>query len=194
MSTSILASTTISLMFGFITFLTGVPKNSNVGGNLTFGLIVDDLYGAKLSDADFASKVMVISLVLCLGFFFFAIALRFYSHVSMVINMEFEDFASDSHLEERNKKFPEGEARKNAKRIEEKINIDFIAGMLNQGSFWQSAGLRCYYLVFPTLMFLWGPWALLGGTVLLLVAMWITDFNVDRFAPKHLRLREKKIA
>ncbi|KAJ3063104.1 hypothetical protein HDU98_001033, partial [Podochytrium sp. JEL0797] len=153
MCASVLAGTSISLMFGFITFLTGIAKKASSGGYVTFGLIVDDLFSAK---------VMVISLVLFLAFFCFAWAMRFYSHATMVINMGFEDFATVSHREAFDKMYPGGEARKHAKRIEEKINIDFTTGMLNQGFFWQSAGLRCYYVVFPVLMFLWGPWALLG--------------------------------
>ncbi|KAJ3073254.1 hypothetical protein HDU98_001936 [Podochytrium sp. JEL0797] len=187
MVSSILASTSIVLMFGFITFLNSVSKTTDA--NATFGLVIDGL---------FSGKVMVMSLVLCMSFFCFAQAMRFFSHVSMIINLDTPFLAAQEPLEEADEESAsvspsDDDAKLNRKRerarlVEESLNIEFVAEMLNRGSFYHTSGLRGYYFLFPILGYLFGPWALLGSTLVLIAMLRVVDFNLGGMLPKNARL------
>ncbi|KAJ3027857.1 UNVERIFIED_CONTAM: hypothetical protein HDU68_002946 [Siphonaria sp. JEL0065] len=61
--------------------------------------------------------------------------------------------------------------------------IEFVARMLNRGSMFYTLGMRGYYISFPIMAFLWGPWALLGTTVLLVAILRVVDFNLEALNP-----------
>ncbi|KAI9346259.1 hypothetical protein BDR26DRAFT_916677 [Obelidium mucronatum] len=61
--------------------------------------------------------------------------------------------------------------------------IEFVARMLNRGSMFYTLGMRGYYISFPVMAYLWGPWALLGTTVLLVGILRVVDFNLEALSP-----------
>ncbi|KAI8611797.1 hypothetical protein BC830DRAFT_1139637 [Chytriomyces sp. MP71] len=69
-------------------------------------------------------------------------------------------------------------------------NIDFVARLLNRGSTYYTLGMRGYYLAFPVMAYLWGPWALLGTTLLLTGILRVVDFNTDLVSPAERRAAE----
>ncbi|KAI9346258.1 hypothetical protein BDR26DRAFT_128041 [Obelidium mucronatum] len=84
MASSILASTCVAIIFGFIAFLATVvshPESVDSNGNpmgSQFGFVLDHLFGVK---------VMMLLVVFCVAFFCFAQSMRFYNHVGLVINI-----------------------------------------------------------------------------------------------------------
>ncbi|ORY33605.1 hypothetical protein BCR33DRAFT_723177 [Rhizoclosmatium globosum] len=102
MASSILASTCVAIIFGFIAFLATVVSHpesvATIGNPLgsQFGFALDQLFG---------TKVMMLLIVFCVAFFCFAQSMRFYNHVGLVINInisieELEDAfrLKESHL------------------------------------------------------------------------------------------------
>ncbi|KAI9352635.1 hypothetical protein BDR26DRAFT_832148 [Obelidium mucronatum] len=167
MVSSILASTSIVLMFGFINFLStmSATRSQTDQNAVMFGLEVDSLFGGK---------VMALLLVYCMSFFSFGQAMRFYNHVTMVININLPA-QEIQHMQQQH--IPERVA------LLQTSNIEFISGMLNRGSLYHTAGLRGYYLSFPIMGFLWGPWTLLVCTILLIGMLRVIDFNLDHLSP-----------
>ncbi|KAJ3198664.1 hypothetical protein HDU82_001147 [Entophlyctis luteolus] len=85
---------------------------------------------------------------------------------------------------------------RNIRAYELTQRIEFVAGMLNRGSFFYTLGMRGYYISFPVIAYLWGPWALLGTTLLLVCILRIVDFNLDGYdsAPHNaLRINETAV-
>ncbi|KAI9352606.1 hypothetical protein BDR26DRAFT_1002788 [Obelidium mucronatum] len=176
MVSSILASTSVVLIFGFITFLNSVTINHNSASSSTsYGFVLDGLFNAK---------VMVLCLVLCFSFFCFAQAMRFYNHVGMTINMGFDENSCSENNYNNNNSNNNNMHHQDIEKIllSETTSIDFAAEMLNRGSLYQTAGLRGYYLTFPILGFLWGPWSLIGSTVVLVLILRIVDFNLEKLS------------
>ncbi|KAJ3288707.1 hypothetical protein HDU79_004633 [Rhizoclosmatium sp. JEL0117] len=187
MVSSILASTAVVLMFGFINFLSTISTNaSEKNASNAFGFVVDEVFGAK---------VMILLFVYCISFFCFAQAMRFYNHTTMVINInlpsqELERLQNNlpDELLRMGQGTPAARDQENERDILIKTsNIEFVGGMLNRGHLYHTAGLRGYYISFPIMGFLWGPWTLLACTIILIVLLRIVDFNLDNLSPTHVR-------
>jgi uncharacterized membrane protein len=105
---------------------------------------------------------------LCLvcAFFFFAQAMRFFNHTIISINVEISE-------EELAKLDPE------ACLAYRSLNPDVVADMLNRGAYYNSVGIRCYYVLFPLLAWVGGSYYFIGTTVILLVVLRRLDFNVN---------------
>ncbi|KAJ3027858.1 UNVERIFIED_CONTAM: hypothetical protein HDU68_002947 [Siphonaria sp. JEL0065] len=232
MASSILASTCVAIIFGFIAFLATVvshPESVDVNGNplgSQFGFALDSLFGPK---------VMVLLLVFCIAFFCFAQSMRFYNHVGMVININLSEeemeecfhlspAVTDAHLDDcgdvddghhsddqtdlesvrcdeslstkrrsarsqetirlqQRRDSPAKRRERHAKVHARASQIDFVARMLNRGAMFYTLGMRGYYISFPIMAFLWGPWALLGTTILLVGILRIVDFNLETLSP-----------
>ncbi|KAJ3075711.1 hypothetical protein HDU98_007103 [Podochytrium sp. JEL0797] len=69
------------------------------------------------------------------------------------------------------------------------VRIDFVARMLNRGSMYYTLGMRGYYFTFPAMAYLWGPWALLGATLLLVGILRVVDFNLEDLSPSEFEPR-----
>ncbi|KAJ3062614.1 hypothetical protein HDU98_001514 [Podochytrium sp. JEL0797] len=69
------------------------------------------------------------------------------------------------------------------------VKVDFVARMLNRGSMYYTLGMRGYYIAFPAMAYLWGPWALLGTTVLLVGILRVVDFNLEDLSPAEFEPR-----
>ncbi|KAJ3080385.1 hypothetical protein HDU99_008527 [Rhizoclosmatium hyalinum] len=234
MASSILGSTCVVIIFGFIAFLATVvshPETTDSKGNplgSQFGFVLDDLFGPK---------VMTLLVVFCVAFFCFAQSMRFYNHVGLVINIQMsaEELEEAFHLSPSESstddcdhhdepsgpvdlvrteshasmklEFPNKRSRSPERgsimtrlnhrgRLSESqrrqrhlnvhalaANIEFVARMLNRGSMYYTFGMRGYYISFPVMAYLWGPWALFGTTILLIVILRAVDFNLETLSP-----------
>ncbi|KAJ3080384.1 hypothetical protein HDU99_008526, partial [Rhizoclosmatium hyalinum] len=72
-------------------------------------------------------------------------------------------------------------------------NVEFVARMLNRGSMFYTLGMRGYYISFPVMGYLWGPWALLLTTLLLVFILRIVDFNLETLSPTQFREEQSKL-
>lgn len=97
-------------------------------------------------------KLVVLSGDFFFAFFNFALAIRYYNHTSFTINV--------SECQEAG------------------IHAEAAAEMLQRGASHYTLGMRGYYFAIPLSLWLFGPLWLLGGTLLLLVAL----YRLDRFA------------
>ncbi|KAI8852320.1 hypothetical protein BC829DRAFT_487547 [Chytridium lagenaria] len=89
----------------------------------------------------------------------------FYNHVGLVINTALtEDLISVA-----DDKF---------KGAYEMMGPSHVADLLNRGSRFQTIGLRSCFSSFPLIVYLWGPYYLLGGSFLLVLALRALDLNV----------------
>ncbi|KAJ3062613.1 hypothetical protein HDU98_001513 [Podochytrium sp. JEL0797] len=232
MASSILASTSIVIIFGFIAFLANVGSRPVAEGpssnplSSQFGFVLDHLFGVK---------VMILLVVLSVTFFTFAQSMRFYNHVGMVINIDLtnDELEECFHLTsaptdeenatERNssdhvadvgsirftrpgvqnpvdqgsilsrtanwnnnrvKRNSPGQRRERYLNVRARaVRIEFVARMLNRGSMYYTLGMRGYYITFPAMAYLWGPWALLGATLLLVGILRVVDFNLEDLSP-----------
>ncbi|TPX62290.1 hypothetical protein PhCBS80983_g00532 [Powellomyces hirtus] len=60
-------------------------------------------------------------------------------------------------------------------------NPSRVATVLNQGCFYYSAGMRCYYIAFPLVAWFWGPWPLGISTIVLVALLRVIDFQISDF-------------
>ncbi|KAJ3119515.1 hypothetical protein HK100_000277 [Physocladia obscura] len=106
MAASILGSTCVAIIFGFISFLATIvshPEATETNGNplgSQFGFALDYLFGPK---------IMMLLVIFCVAFFCFAQAMRFYNHVGLVINVSLstEELADCLHLTPPSPHFPD---------------------------------------------------------------------------------------
>ncbi|KAJ3010265.1 hypothetical protein HKX48_007506 [Thoreauomyces humboldtii] len=60
-------------------------------------------------------------------------------------------------------------------------NPSRVACILNRGAFYYSAGMRCYYVAFPLIAWLWGPVPLAVASVVLVSGLRVIDFGLTDF-------------
>lgn len=99
------------------------------------------------------------------AFFSFAQAMRFFNHTIMSIYMDMsdEDIAK-LDIE--------------AQQAFRSLTPEVVAAMLNRGSFYNSLGIRCYYILFPLVAWIGGGYYLIGATIILIISLRLLDFNV----------------
>ncbi len=135
---SFLATTAILIATGGLHFVVTIPQQPDLLHELNFlGSTSPTLVSAKL---------FVIVGTMLVAFFNFAVAIRYYNHVSIEINV------------------PESPDEQNA--------VAAIQRMMARGGLHYTVGMRCYYLVIPLSLWLFGPvWLLLGSTGLCLALL-----------------------
>ena len=99
------------------------------------------------------------------AFFFFAQAMRFLNHTCILVNVNITE-------EELSKLDTKAEM---AYRV---LSADVVGDLINRGAFCNTAGLRMFYLSFPLIAWIGGPWYLIVATVLLVIILRHLDFNV----------------
>jgi uncharacterized membrane protein len=100
------------------------------------------------------------------AFFCFAQAMRFLNHTCISVNINI----SEEELQKLDDK---------AQLAYHSLSPDVVADMMNRGAFYNTCGIRCYYLCFPLIAWFGGPYYLLAATVFLLIILRQLDFNVN---------------
>ncbi|KAI8823555.1 uncharacterized protein EV422DRAFT_585116 [Fimicolochytrium jonesii] len=110
--------------------------------------------------------------VVCAGAFFcFSQSVRFFNHAALVCNVNVSPH-------------PPHAAAATATATSFKYlhnNPIRVAAILNRGCFFYTAGMRCYYYLFPIVAWFWGPLALGIASALLLPVLRMIDFHVSDF-------------
>ncbi|KAJ3049185.1 hypothetical protein HK097_009798 [Rhizophlyctis rosea] len=63
------------------------------------------------------------------------------------------------------------------------VDVDKTAELLNRGAVFQTMGNRGYYLAIPCLLWFFGPWFLLSGTLLLVILLSWLDWGLSTASP-----------
>lgn len=141
MAASFLATTTILIATGTLHFLTTIPQQPELLHNL-------NLLGST-SPTMITVKLFSIVAALLVAFLNFAVAIRYYNHVSIDINVPQMEHGDD--------------------------NLITVQKILDRGSLHYTVGMRCFYLAMPLALWLFGPLWLLLGSIFLCTALYPMD-------------------
>ena len=97
-------------------------------------------------------KMLLLFLIFFFSFFNFTLAIRYFNHAGFGLGIP--DHTDDI------------------------ANHDFMAGVINKGSFHYTLGTRGYYLAVPFGLWIFGPSWMLGGTLLLVLVLNRLDRSV----------------
>jgi uncharacterized membrane protein len=138
---SFLATTTILIATGALHFLITIPQQPELLHNLNFL--------GSTSATMITVKLFSIVAALLIAFLNFAVAIRYYNHVSIDINVpQIEDGGND---------------------------LNTVQKVLDRGSLHYTVGMRCFYLALPLALWLFGPLWLLLGSISLCAALYPMD-------------------
>ncbi|KAJ3093529.1 hypothetical protein HDU96_002191 [Phlyctochytrium bullatum] len=173
MASSLLATSSVFIIFGFVAFVGTIGSRRDTTNpenplSSNFNFVESPLFGLKM--------VLVISIYF-FAFFCFTQAIRFYNHVGLVINTSLKD---DLLADADDKK----------KLAYQLMTPSLVADLLNRGSRFQTIGLRACFVSFPLIIYLWGPYFLLGGAVVLVIMLRHLDLNVTDLIPQKERTED----
>lgn len=141
---SFLATTAILIATGALHFVATIPQQPDLLHQLNF-------LGSSSPTLTTAKLLALVSTLLA-AFFNFAVAIRYYNHVSIEINVR--------------------QAEK------EEDDIVTVQRLLDRGGLHYTVGMRCFYLAVPLALWLFGALWLLLGSVVLCAALYLMD-HVD---------------
>jgi len=140
-SASFLATTAILIATGTLHFLTTIPQQPELLHELNFL--------GSVSATQITAKLFAIVVTLLAAFFNFAVAIRYYNHVSIEINVPPPELG-------------EGD-------------LAAVQLVMDRGSLHYTIGMRCFYLAVPLAFWLFGALWLLLGSLALCVALFLMD-------------------
>lgn len=97
-------------------------------------------------------KLFILSALFFYAFFNFTLSVRYYNHASLMINVPQD--------------------------LEPSSSIDAVAMILNHGALHYTLGMRGFYLAIPLGLWLFGPFWMLGGSVLVTFVLYKLDREV----------------
>ncbi|KAJ3133809.1 hypothetical protein HK100_004062 [Physocladia obscura] len=155
MVSSILASTSVILILGFMNFFTQLAASTrqnydNPTNDNLFGFVLDNFFGLK---------VVALILLNVTSFFCFTQAMRFYNHGTMLITICVpQDYVICENTASSTSTVIDVEqtCTQAPTILRLSRNSNFISRVLNTAEFYHAAGLRCYYFNFLVIAYLWG--------------------------------------
>lgn len=138
---SFLATTTILIATGALHFLTTIPQQPELLHNLNFL--------GSTSPTMTTVKLFSIVAALLIAFLNFAVAIRYYNHVSIDINVPQSEHGGD--------------------------DLTTVQKILDRGSLHYTVGMRCFYLTIPLALWLFGPLWLLLSSIFLCAVLYPMD-------------------
>jgi uncharacterized membrane protein len=97
-------------------------------------------------------KLFVLSALFFYAFFNFTLSIRYYNHASFLINVPQD--------------------------LEPSSSVDSVSMILNHGALHYTLGMRGFYLAIPLGLWLFGPFWMLGGSVLIVFVLYRLDREV----------------
>eukprot|EP00842_Homolaphlyctis_polyrhiza_P006272 jgi/Hompol1/6646/HPOL_002877-RA len=181
MAATVLATTSVGIVFGIIAFLSNVFKATspaNAPASSSPSTAAGDIASLAAAAADsatffafttdnlFGAKVVLFIATHVAAFFFLTQSLRFYNHVAMIINVNItqEELAKLNYR---------------ATVAYEHLDANRVAKMMNRGSLFYTMAMRMYYFSFPLLAWFAGPWTMGAATLILLVSLRFLDFTSE---------------
>ena len=144
MAATFLASTSILISLGLISVALRPGLVSEISTSLNFiGSVNETLFMVKL---------LAILLLFFISFFNFTIAIRYYNHAGVTINIG-------------------GNENKG-------LSTEKITQTINIGALHYKIGVRCFYLAIPISMWLFGPLWMLGSSLILILVLCRLDCSI----------------
>ena len=141
MAASLLASTAILLSLGSLNSAFRPDMFNEVSHAF-------NLYGTQ-NEGLWMFKFMLLGILFFLTFFNFSLAIRYYNHVSFMINTNVLDDPA--------------------------VSVPAVTHVLNQGALHYTFGMRGFYLSVPLALWLFGPIWMLGGCLTLILVLYRLD-------------------
>jgi uncharacterized membrane protein len=141
MASSFLASTAIIIGLGLLSLLFKPEHVTELPFDLT-------LIFSRMKTL-FLVKVMVLVLHFFFAFFSFTLAIRYFNHTNLMINVPLE--------------------------CDTMLNTAYVANILNLGNLHYTLGMRAYYLAAVVTLWLFGPEYMLLGAIILTIIMYKQD-------------------
>lgn len=132
-----------------VLLIIGVLTLSEQGDKLRTAWQAFDVLGAA-SEQLWLTKMLLLLVDLLVAFFSFAMAIRLFHHVGYMIN-----------IPPREQPFA--------------LSAAHVAAHLNRAGWFYSVGMRAYYYIVPLVLWLFGPLLMLGGTMVLVLALYWLD-------------------
>lgn len=156
MASTLLASTAIMLS-SVIAVLMSSSHGSSGRGNINQGGgggALDFLFGDR---SQLGSSIKFFSILVCFlwAFLLNVQSIRYYSHASILVNVPFKKMASPY------------------------LSGDYVAGIVNKGSYFWSLGLRAFYFSFPLFLWIFGPLPMFLSCIALVVMLYFLDFTLE---------------
>jgi uncharacterized membrane protein len=126
---------------GVLHFLITIPQQPELLHNLNFL--------GSTSATMITVKLLSIVAALLIAFLNFAVAIRYYNHVSIDINVPQTEDGGDG--------------------------LTTVQNVLDRGSLHYTVGMRCFYLALPLALWLFGPLWLLLGSISLCAVLYPMD-------------------
>ncbi|KAI8924652.1 hypothetical protein BC831DRAFT_402187 [Entophlyctis helioformis] len=161
MATSLLATTSVGLIFGLTAFLSNIGKSGDGGSSSSssglFAFTSNNLFGIK---------IILFILAQVGAFFSLSQSLRFYNHVCITVNTNItqEELAR---------------LRPSAVIAYTHLDANRVGDMLNRAAFFYTLAMRMYYVSVPLLGWFAGPAGLGVTTGLLVCVLRVIDVNWD---------------
>ncbi|XJO78616.1 hypothetical protein BDV3_003027 [Batrachochytrium dendrobatidis] len=161
MATSVLASTSVAIIFGLAAFISNLAKASEPAPGSIFAFTTNNIFGVK---------ILLFMMSHIVSFFFLSQSLRFYNHVCISVNVN----VTEDEL---------AKLEDEAVVAYEHLDANSVGSMLNRGALFYTMAMRMYYISFPLLAWFADTWALGISTVILLCTLRFIDFSEEK-APK----------
>ncbi|GAB2264983.1 hypothetical protein Dimus_000054 [Dionaea muscipula] len=164
MASTLLASTAIMLSSVIAVLMSPARGGGGGGGcsggggsstnNQGAGGALEFVFGDR-SQLGSAIKFFCILVCFLLAFLFNVQSIRYYSHASILVNVPFKKLSSPY------------------------LTGDYVAGIVNRGSYFWSLGLRAFYFSFPLFLWIFGPLPMFLSCIALVVMLYFLDFTLE---------------
>ncbi|XP_059434216.1 uncharacterized protein LOC132167307 [Corylus avellana] len=111
------------------------------------------------SQLGFSIKFFSILVCFLVAFMFNVQSIRCYSHASILINVPFKKMSSDHHYRH--------------------LSAEYVASMVNRGSYFWSVGLRAFYFSFPLFLWIFGPIPMFLSCLVLVFLLHFLDATLE---------------
>ncbi|KAF3432708.1 hypothetical protein FNV43_RR23810 [Rhamnella rubrinervis] len=111
------------------------------------------------SELGFSIKFFSILVCFLVAFLLNVQSIRYYSHASILINVPFKKMFHDHHQHD--------------------LTVEYVARIVNKGSYFWSLGLRAFYFSFPLLLWIFGPIPMFFSCLVLVSVLYFLDVSFD---------------
>ncbi|CAK0771162.1 DUF599 domain-containing protein [Gammaproteobacteria bacterium] len=148
-----------------ILLMMGVLNVASQGAKLGETWHID--MGGTLNHSLWAVKLLMLLMDLFVAFFAFAMSIRLFNHVGYLINVH---IGSQRQI----------------------ITVSRVANHLNQAGFYYHVGMRAYYALVPLLLWLFGPYLMVLGTLGMVLALYRMD-HVPETVRQDYRITDNRL-
>ncbi|XAR52129.1 hypothetical protein NMG60_11020040 [Bertholletia excelsa] len=152
MASTLMASTAIMLCSLIAVLMTSGSSDSSV----------NVVYGHR---SEFGCSIKFFSILVCflVSFLLNVQSIRYFSHAGILINVPYQTlFHNEPH-------------RQNSRNL----MAEYVASVVNRGSYFWSLGLRAFYFSFPLFLWIFGPIPMFLSSLVLVFLLYFLDASFD---------------